>query len=670
MDMYGPEWTEMDYGPNDFVHSVHVSPYMSIGNKMLNKSRKIRKQKQRIALLAAIGIAVFLHVAAIYSLQDLPIKAFLSAKEALLYTFSGTDNSKQEETSSPEVIKRKNEELEVVFNEWIRPPEQGKLQSFDLKSVKADQMKTEWQGMALEVAATSMEETEPAPFLDIDNHIANLKSDSPSDLSHMPEEPVALPNIDQADAHPEMEEIVKSLGQAADAAAGLVAMESPSQLEVPSFPVGLDTAPSPLQDIVWRNVASTEQSPHETAKVESISDHTDLNSVKQEVLQKIASQNPEKRAPTSPGDHMGGQSPFSELKGGSQDEIHRVATVASTHAFALNVEYAPRQDGRGYLFRLTFIPKPGVIFKRIAQNYFFLIDRSHSIDARKYEIFKLAILRSLAYLKQGDTFNILIFDNKVARLSPVNLPWNQENFARAYDFLIQQPHGGMFATTDLYSSLGDIVPHAVADTEVNTAILLSDGDTFLNRDSQRQMIGKWTQRNNGKVSLFSLAGGQGNNLALLDLLSAFNKGFLCYNNNTNHLDETLIQLMQAIQHPIGKDILATPIIPSPEMHVRFGQAQRMPDLYEHMPYTIYGTTDRLMDFTVFLQGKYYDQWLDIKQTVSFSKGKRVPLSTLEAAWATQQAYELYDQYLSDGNPQHISRAKQLLTPYHIPTAFQ
>ena len=210
----------------------------------------------------------------------------------------------------------------------------------------------------------------------------------------------------------------------------------------------------------------------------------------------------------------------------SETNSSSFGAIASTENFTLEVEYAPIQDEHGYFFCIKLLPKSGVVFKRIRQNLFFLIDRSHSIASDRFDATKRAVLQALPLLSQEDTFNILVFDTKIVRMSEVNLPFNRSSLEQAEIFLSSQKYGGIFASTDLYSSLGDIVPDAVAGTEVNTAILLSDGDTYLRKDNQRETIGKWTKHNSGKVSLFSVAAGKGNNLPLLDVLSSLNKGAL------------------------------------------------------------------------------------------------------------------------------------------------
>lgn len=257
------------------------------------------------------------------------------------------------------------------------------------------------------------------------------------------------------------------------------------------------------------------------------------------------------------------------------------------------------------------------------------------------------------------------------RLAEENLPWNEHSLSVAKGFLSNQMRGGILASTDLYSSLGNIVPDAVADTEVNTAILLSDGDTYISKENQRKTIAKWSLQNAGKVSLFSLAAGKGNNLPLLDLLSTFNKGALYYTVNYDDIDKTLYQLIRSIQNPIGKKITAKPIAQDTTTQiVLYPRSKRLPDLYENRPYVFHGSINDIKDFYIFVQGKYYDKWLDIKQIVSFEKAKKVPLKELERSFALQLAYDAYDDYLLDGKAYHLMEVQNLLSAFKIQAAFQ
>lgn len=355
---------------------------------------------------------------------------------------------------------------------------------------------------------------------------------------------------------------------------------------------------------------------------------------------------------------------------GEPNMSDEMASIASSDDFNLDVVYSPLQNNKGYVFKATFVPKVAANFKRIRQNLFFLIDRSHSISNERYEYTKQAVGNALSLMNAGDTFNILVFDDKVVRMSDKNLPWTRSNVEYARKFLAQQEHGGFFATTDIYSSLGKIVPGVVASNEVNIAILLSDGDTYLRRDLQRKTIGSWTRKNHGKISLFCVASGRGNNLALLELLSSFNKGKLVYAPTHESLEKSLLRLINGISTPIGKDIVATAIPSNEAMRITvYPRRGQLPDLYENQPYVLYGVVDQLEDFHIFIQGRYYGKWLDIKHKLSFKSAQRGG-DLLERSLVVYRAYDHYYRFLSDGDFKQLAAAKKLLKPLNIQMAFQ
>lgn len=344
-------------------------------------------------------------------------------------------------------------------------------------------------------------------------------------------------------------------------------------------------------------------------------------------------------------------------------------TIAESDHFHVNVEFFPRRQQLGYLFKVTLVAKQQIVFKRIRENYFFLIDRSNSIIRGRYHYNKMAVSEALSLLKQGDHFNILIFDSKVVKLAREPILWSEENVRKARAFLEEEGHGGYFALTDLYASLGKILPRDVPPSEINTAILLSDGDTYLPIDQQRELIGNWSAMNAGKISLYCIASGTGNNLPLLDLLSTFNKGELLYLSKHEQVVDRLKRLVLSLQHPIGKKIVATAISPEADVSI-FLQPKnnRLADLYKNRPFTIFGYTNKLSDFTLFIQGNYYDRKFDLKKKITFGDAK-VGTVFLEREWAQLAALEYYERYFQDGKISHLQAAQELLAPLNVTVPF-
>lgn len=351
------------------------------------------------------------------------------------------------------------------------------------------------------------------------------------------------------------------------------------------------------------------------------------------------------------------------------DPLDSYGSIAGSDHFDITVEYAPKYAGPGYVFKVTFTPKKEVVFKRIRHNVTFLIDRSNSIPKARYQLNKQAVAAALPHLLQGDTFNLLIFDDQVVRFSPQMVATNPENIQNALAFLNQQGHGGIFASTDLYSSLGKILPRDVPDNEVNTAILLSDGDTFLPVEKQRQMIGEWTAQNHGKVTLFSVASGVGNNLPLLELMSLFNKGALVYAQHHEGMAEQMVNLLSSLARPIGKDLIATAVCTDRQATISLQPRNaRLPNLYQNRTFSLFGSTNRLSDFILFIQGKYYGTRFDIKKKISFKEAESASL-VLERQWTELEAQDYFDRYFRDGQVHHLHRAAELLAPLNLSVPF-
>lgn len=352
------------------------------------------------------------------------------------------------------------------------------------------------------------------------------------------------------------------------------------------------------------------------------------------------------------------------------EEPNQKGVLPSSDTFEIKVHQAKRSDGKGVDFRITLTPLKNVSYKTVRNNLYFLIDRSHSISEERYEASQDAVCQALEFLNPGDRFNLLVFDKEVVRFSESLVTWNPQNIVRARAWLKNQEHGGFFATTDLYTSLAKIVPQAVKETEVNTAILLSDGDTFLSQQDQRRSIGFWTRKNAGKVSLYAVTAGEKNNCDLLKFLARMNRGNLVHAPRHRDTSRTLVDLMKQLRHPIGKELVVTLLPHSSKTQVQqFPPNHRLPNLYKNQNLEIVGTMSQPDTLTVFVQGKYYHRWLDVKQEVQLNQATKVD-SLVSSQVAQERAYEVYEKFLKSGKSSQLSEARHILAPYKIQPAFQ
>lgn len=345
-------------------------------------------------------------------------------------------------------------------------------------------------------------------------------------------------------------------------------------------------------------------------------------------------------------------------------------TASYSDWFDTDLIFLPREDQEGYIFALTLIPRPGLHLPKIKQNYSFLIDRSNSIQKERLLAAKTAVYKALDELESDDTFNIIAFDSKVDKLAPSSLPYSTQSVKAAKAFLDKIELGSFFSSANLFKPLFLTIPSEVKEDELHTAIVLTDGECLNKSSTQKSLLYDWTANNRSRVSLFALGIGGDPHLSSLNVATAFNRGMMTYSPTKGSIKRKLLKLMKILSHPVAKNLSCRAIHPHSQMQIEFYPKQaQMPHLYLNEPYVIMGTTDTLDNFILFVQGRLKDKWVHIKKKVSFTAAKKGDIS-LKMEWALQQSYTLYEQYIYDENPKHLSEARHLLQPYNLRVAFE
>lgn len=356
----------------------------------------------------------------------------------------------------------------------------------------------------------------------------------------------------------------------------------------------------------------------------------------------------------------------------SMPKLHSLSEMKSiSHSddFETELVFVP-VEGEGYIFALTLIPRSDLQLSSMKQNYFFLIDRSNSVQKERLQSAKGALSKALEELGENDTFNIIAFDSKVEKLFTTSRKPDRETIQQARIFLESIELGSFFSQTDITKPLFLTVPSQPEFDELYTAILLTDGESFGKRGVAKTLLQDWTQYNNGKVSLFALSMGGDVHAATLDAASAFNRGKFAISPSKRGLKRKLLKIMKSVRNPIAKNLSCKAISRTPHSSIQiYPKSHQMPHLYLNEPYVIMGKTATLDDFILFVQGQIKGEWFHIKKTISFLNAKKGNAS-LKSEFALQKAYDLYDQYLIDNEDAHIAEAKTLLESHNLQAAFE
>lgn len=341
-------------------------------------------------------------------------------------------------------------------------------------------------------------------------------------------------------------------------------------------------------------------------------------------------------------------------------------TIGFENLFETKVSYVQKEGSNGYFFCCKIKPNPKLHFVSPKQNYIFLIDASGSIKKNRYDTFREGVNRSLDYLKEEDSFNILIADSEVHPMHGYSILWNEKNLKKGKTFLAEKQFRGYFANYNTFDLLSQVLPYLQKERE-NVIILLTDGSSLQNLKTHRETLKELIKQNKQGISfsLYTAASGQKNNLAMLEVLSRFNGGELMYSQTNTAFPRKFARFIKHMESFIAKEIRLNTLFTVPNDKIEFyPNLVSLPSLYFDEPYTIYGTIDELKEFDLLLQARSGEHWLNIKQTISFEKAEKGGHS-LRRKCALQQAYTCYDYYLSKEDPFFLKEAEKLLNPYLI-----
>ncbi len=352
-------------------------------------------------------------------------------------------------------------------------------------------------------------------------------------------------------------------------------------------------------------------------------------------------------------------------------EFPPMATASEwDNQFDVDVVFLPTPEGKGYIFSLSIQPGDQIDSHGLKQNLYFILDRSNSVQKHRFAVFKRAVLKALASMQHGDAFNILIIDKKVTAFSPQNRPVTMKNIQAAEEFLDKQDAGGLFAAAEVYGSLDKILATIPDNEEMHTAILLTDGKSSLNNERKQNLLKRWVEKNNGKLSLYAAAVGRDNDLLTLDMLSSLSGGKLLYSDTHASLPRKLAKLVLDLKDPVATELMIAAIPHNPNSHIEFYPAgSHLPALFSHQPFVLIGQIDDPCAFDLVIQGRNRGEWISINKNVSFVNGQK-GTQALEMQWSSAKANLCYAKFLQEGKPAHLKEAKEILKKSRREIAFE
>jgi len=335
-------------------------------------------------------------------------------------------------------------------------------------------------------------------------------------------------------------------------------------------------------------------------------------------------------------------------------------TISFQDEFHCNVSVSPkRRDGR-YLFAVTLQPKDKERITPIAQNYTFLIDRSGNVDKTRFRTYRDAVGRALSYLKEGDTFNILLFDDQILKLSHHSVFYSDIAIKNAKKFLASQDRGFGFSTPEIYDLLTRMGRVARSSGQHNTVFLLTSGRSLELSSKRDPSLKEFFLDYQGEYALYTASASHGNKDRILDLISRVRKGEYMHTPTNASFSRKLCSLVRKAGRVIAKNVHVTPThVPEGVEVILFPNSKQMGDLYSDRPLTIYGLTSKLEDIDLVIQAKSEADWFNIRKTIHLS-GAATDDRSIEKEYAFYHSYNSYEKYLAEGLKFYLDEATKML----------
>lgn len=307
------------------------------------------------------------------------------------------------------------------------------------------------------------------------------------------------------------------------------------------------------------------------------------------------------------------------------------------------------------------------------RNVLLLLDTSLSMHGEKLQRAVEAVDFFLHHLQPQDHFNLALFNDGFAPLSPTPLPATTENAERALSFVKASMLGG---GTDLNRALLKSIELADSfPSGERSIVLISDANPTLKTVGIKRIAQAFDQANNSgqsqKTRLYALGLGGDANRSLLETLTQKCKGYFASARETEDVSSQLKLLLSRIGAASIDDLQFVTVNPANFSYVySVGSPSQSQHTFDGASQAFIGRYKQPQkNVEVKVQGKFGDQ--------AFALSRRVNLPELETAhehlprlWARARVDALlYEMNLNGEREDYIAEIIRLSQKYKFVTPY-
>ncbi len=353
---------------------------------------------------------------------------------------------------------------------------------------------------------------------------------------------------------------------------------------------------------------------------------------------------------------------FEERQTPLADDLRVMWSLSEQPVGATVISYKP--DGEDGYFLLLASPEVKAEHKVVSKTVVFALDRSGSMSGQKIEQAKNALKFVMNNLREGDTFNIIVYDDRVESFKPELQRFNEEARREAQRFIDGIHDGG---STNIDGALKRALGMAGDTGRPTYVIFLTDGLPTEGEKNEMAIAANAKNANRAGARLFAFGVGFDVNARLLDRLATDNSGTSEYVRPNQDIESAVAKFYSRMTAPVLTDI---------EVELAGADVNRLyprdlPDLFAGGQIVAVGRYRSGGDTRIRLTGRVGDQKNAFVFPAALARHSNdETYAFVEKLWATRRVGEiLNDLDLKGRNQELIDELVRLSTKHGILTPY-
>jgi Ca-activated chloride channel family protein len=294
----------------------------------------------------------------------------------------------------------------------------------------------------------------------------------------------------------------------------------------------------------------------------------------------------------------------------------------------------------------------------------FVLDRSGSMTGKKIEQARNALKFVLDNLREGDTFNILTYDDRVEAYKPELQRYDGDSKRDALRFVENIRPGG---STNIDEALREALKQARDRDRPTYVLFLTDGLPTAGATNEAEIVAHAREANMAKARIFAFGVGDDVNARLLDRLSGGHGGTSEYLRPDQDIEASVSRFFRRLTSPVLSGLKLT----FEAKDTNRGYPRELPDLFEGGQLVWVGRYREGGRTELELEGRVGGERRTFSFPVELARsGDGTPYRFVETLWAVRRVGDLIDQIDLHGKNKELidelvalSKRHGILTPY-------